>query len=286
MIDVALVTCARFPELDRDSRLVVPALDAQGLTAEVVIWNDAAVDWRRYRMALVRSTWDYETQRDRFVAWAEQAGRLTRLWNPPHILRWNTDKRYLLDMARHGIPIVPTVYIEKGGRLPFEFLASIWGVSRVVVKPAVSAGARNTWVVEGVTDEVRWLLTTRDILVQPFLDSVASRGEISVFFFGGELSHAVRKRPQAGDFRVQEEHGGTFAPWTPRDAEVTLARRVLHALPAPVLYARIDLMYSDDGEPLLSEAEVTEPSLYHSVVPDSAQALARAVAHTLAVQVP
>jgi glutathione synthase/RimK-type ligase-like ATP-grasp enzyme len=279
-MDVGLVTCPLWPELDPDSRLLIPALQERGWSATPVTWSDPGVDWSAYQVCVVRSTWDYETQREAYVAWAERAAASTRLWNPPEVLRWNTDKRYLLDLARRGVPIVPTVALEPGATLPFDWLRQTWQAERLMLKPAVAAGGRHMTVLSAASDVPP--PAPRAMLVQPFLDRVAAEGELSMVYFGLSFSHAVRKRACPGEFRVQIEHGGTYTQVEPTELELADADRVLQAIGKPLLYARIDFVQGSKGEWLLSEAEVTEPSLYHKVVPDSASRLAAHIAHMLA----
>lgn len=227
----ALVTWSGLPELAEDDRLLLAHLDARA-----VVWDDPAVDWRAFDAVVIRSTWDYHKRIGEFRAWIDRLDASgARLWNPPALLRWNTHKRYLIDLAARGVNVVPTLL-----------------TSRVVVKPAVSATAYRTHVLDPFEQEM---------LVQPFIDEVITGGEWSLIFFAGAFSHAVIKRARAGDFRVQSEFGGTSEVATPDASLIEDARNILRTIEEPWLYARVDAVVRD-GRLLLMELEMTEPSLF------------------------
>jgi hypothetical protein len=280
MIDVGLVTYDGVPDGSRDDQLLVPALAAHGLQARFVVWDDPGVNWAEPAVCVVRSTWDYLHRRAAFVAWAEQVDGQTDLWNPAPLLRWNTHKHYLADLAARGVPIVPTVWLDRGTTADLARIMAGHGWLRAVVKPAVSADSYGTSIVTGAAraeDQARLdaLLRERDLMVQPFLASVQTYGERSLMFIAGELTHAVRRAPpQDADDRNDAE----CPPVVPAPDEIALARAVLAAAGVPTLYARVDLLRDDTGAPCLLELELVEPSLFLRQAPQAVDRLAEAIA--------
>lgn len=270
---IALATAAGFPDLDEDGPALVAALAERGLAAEPAVWTDPDVDWSAYDLAVVRCTWDYHERRDEFVAWARRVDEQTRLANPADVLAWNTDKTYLHTLQRASLPVVPTDWLEPGDTFVVP------EVGEYVVKPAVSAGSRDTnRYLAGDHDELavahaqELLAAGRTVMVQPYLAQVDTYGETALLFFGGRFSHAIRKGPlltpamQLVSSAYKEE---TVEPREPTEAEREAAERVLDALVAvgPVaredlVYARVDLVPGPDGSPTLLELELTEPSMF------------------------
>lgn len=268
---VALVTCAAYPELADDDRLLLPALEAAGFDPVPRCWDEPHEPWARHAAVVVRSCWDYHRRPNEFHAWLD---RLTaegaRVFNPLPILRWNADKRYLRDLADAGIEVVPTAWVEGRNDGSLAALAGARGWGQVVVKPSVSATAFETWRAGPVVtddDERRFRRLTgeRPVLVQPYLEEI-ERGEMSLVFLGGRYSHAVLKRPRAGDFRVQIDFGGTVEPIRPDPHVVEAATRVLRAAPGDPVYARVDLCLVA-GRVQLMELELLEPALFLATEP-------------------
>lgn len=267
---IALVTCARIPELTDDDRLLATALGELGVETRAVVWDDPSVDWAAFDAVVIRSTWDYHRRIDEFLAWLDRLDACgANVWNPVPVLRWNTNKSYLrdLDVAR-----VPTVFVPAGGDTSVAMQANGW--RRAVVKPAVSATAFETYVVEegGVA--------VRDVLVQPFLEEVVRDGEWSLLFLGGAFSHAVLKRAGAGDFRVQSDFGGTAEPREAQAGLIEQAAAMLAKVP-PTLYARVDGVVIE-GTFTLMELELLEPVLFLGMSEGAPMRLARAVFSTAA----
>ncbi len=242
------------------------------------------MDWSSFGAAWIRSTWDYPARHREFLAWTQQVAASTDLWNPAPVVAWNSHKSYLLALARAGVAIVPTVVVPAGEPLDLVELMDRHGWAEVVVKPAVSAGAVGT---ERVTrSQARgWAhgdadRSAPDRLVQPFAAEVTD-GEVSLVAVGGHVTHAVRKVPAPGDFRVHAHLGGTELVHQPSRSELALAAAALEAVGEPLLYARIDCVTTPDG-PVLMELELIEPSLFLPLAPPAArQALADAVAARL-----
>lgn len=279
---IALVTSSAIPDLTPSDRVLAAALRDRGLGADPAVWSDPAVEWAAYDLVVVRSPWDYFLRIDEFLAWIdrlEHAG--ARLANAPGVLRWNTHKRYLAELAERGAPLPPSLWLECGAAPDLGREAEERGWSRVVVKPAVSGGAHDTWVADlpltaAQRARAAAMLVRGDVLVQPFLDAVPRDGEVSFVFVEGEFTHAVRKRAADGDFRVQIEHGGSVAPEPVTDAQVRAAAAVLALAPEPTLYARVDAVVSAN-QFLIMELELVEPDLFLDASPEAAATLAAAV---------
>jgi glutathione synthase/RimK-type ligase-like ATP-grasp enzyme len=283
---IALVSARAARHLDEDLPPLIAALDAAGADAAVADWDDPGVDWGAFQLALLRSTWDYTQRLAEFLAWADRAATLTRLENPPAVIRWNTDKHYLRDLGRAGVPCVPTRFVEPGERAThaLEGFLREEGPAEWVVKPAVGAGSRDAARYargeEGTAAEhlERLLRGGRSVLLQPYLQRVDTEGESALIYLGGRFSHAIRKGPLL--HRGTSPTSALFAPEhitprTPAAGERQVAERALAALPfAMPLYARVDLIGSGNGAPCLLELELTEPSLFFAHAPDAAGRLA------------
>lgn len=286
-LKVALVTSSANDQDDFDDPPLREAFRAHGHHPLTLSWDDQQVDWARFDVALIRSTWDYFTRREEFLAWSERVGALTRLYNPPETVRWNTHKFYLRELASKGVPIVPTAFLEQGSQTDLPALMEARGWTAVVIKPAVSADSFATVRAEreGPAEGQRHLeqhLPTRDMLVQAYLPAVVEPGERCLIVIDGRVSHAVRKR----SLFLGGRHAGPEGLAVPIAAdEAETARRVLGLLgPRPPLYARVDLLRDESGLPRLMELELVEPSLFFAEAPGSAERLVKAVEKRLGVR--
>lgn len=283
---VALVTCGAIPELTDDDKPLLGELWRLGIRAEPAVWDDPAVDWKRFDAAVIRSAWDYHLSQAAFAAWLQRLETLgVALWNPPAVIRANADKSYLKELEASGVLTPPTAWLPQGKPENLDALLAARGWDEAVVKPVISAGAFRTYRVkrgreggQAMLDEV---LAHSAAMVQPFLPEIVEEGEWSFVFLGGEFSHAVLKTPGHGDFRVQEEHGGRTARREPSPALLAQARDALIAGPRPCLYARVDGVRRG-GDLLVVELELIEPSLYLSHEPGAAKKLAEAIRDRLA----
>lgn len=280
MPSVALATCAALPDLDDDDRLIAPALAALGIEAVPAVWDDPEVDWDGFDLVVLRNPWDYTERLAEFLAWA---GRVPRLVNPARVVGWNTDKWYLGELAEAGLPVVETTFLAPGERDHRPL------TREVVVKPTVSAGARDTArFVPGqeaaAAEHVAAIHATRGTaMVQPYLDRVDEAGETALLHIGGAYSHAIRKGPLlagqgtvVADLYLEED----IAPREPSPAERAVAAAVMDEVArrfGELLYARVDLLLGDDGEPVLLELELTEPSLFLGTTPGGPERFAAAV---------
>jgi hypothetical protein len=275
-----------FPELYVDDHALRDALKAREVLVDAVRWDDETADWSAYDLTVIRETWDYAPRRDEFVAWAY---RVPRLANPADVVEWNTDKHYLRDLAAAGLPVTPTEFVEPDG----TWTPPITG--EWVVKPAISAGSQDTGryrlpaETHLAASHVRRLTGAgRTVMIQPYLEAVDTAGETSVLCTPdatGELtySHAIRKGPMLtgpDTGRDPADYSEDISPRTPSQAELSIAARALAAVPGGaerLLYARVDMIPGPDGEPVLIELELAEPSLFFDHAPGSAERLADAI---------
>lgn len=293
MTRVALATCREFPHLDDEDRLLLPALAALGIEATPAIWTDEDVDWSAFDAVVLRETWDYSDNRPQFLEWARTVAATSVLLNPVDLVEWNTDKHYLRELRDAGLPVVPTVFLDPGDD-PADWLPR-GDHADVVVKPTVSCGSRDTIrytmsepLAAATAHVTRLLAEERAVMVQPYLDAVDTVGETALLFFDGVFSHAIRKGPLLARGVEGEKVEGLFVqeqidPREPTRLEREVAEAVLRRIPGEVpLYARVDLIPGPDGEPLLLELELTEPSLFLSFADGAPDRLAAAIAARLA----
>jgi glutathione synthase/RimK-type ligase-like ATP-grasp enzyme len=264
---IAFVTSTAYRDLTPDDHLAVTALSERGGRVTAAVWNDPSVDWSGFDSIVIRSTWDYHQHPGEYRDWIvalEATG--APVWNPPALLRWNMEKTYLLDLERAGIRIVPTTWVAKGSNPDLSAMLTERNWDQAVVKPVISAASNRTWrITREMSRDTQALLAESlrlgDVMVQPFVPEIQTNGEWSQIFLGGEFSHAVRKTPVDGDFRVQAHLGGDTVAADPGTDLIAAARRVLDAVPSPWLYARVDGIETESGYVLL-ELEMLEPSLY------------------------
>lgn len=302
-MDVALVVDARTLDEPDCRRMLVPALATRGIAADLVAWDDPAMDWSRPRLAVLRATWDYHLRLPAFLAWAERTAARCRLWNPLDAVRWNARKTYLRDLAARGIATIPTIWLPRGASADLAALLRERGWARAVVKPVVSASAYQTLLVTAAAPgspaslatgaaHLARLLAERDAMIQPYLEAVTTTGERSLIFIAGELTHTIRRAPALalpGDAPADAHdsgdapHAGDDSALIPNDpAEEAFARATLQAAGFETLYARVDLIHDDAGTLRLMELELIEPGLWLSAAPWSAERFADAIARRLA----
>ncbi|WP_019145292.1 ATP-grasp domain-containing protein [Aeromicrobium massiliense] len=266
---IALATALPFRDIDPDLPLLHAAAERRGLAVETVLWDDPAVDWVGYDVVVVRSCWDYTVRREEFLAWAATVPRLA---NPVEVLRWNTDKTYLRELASAGVPVVETQWdVRSGDPLAGEGEPD----AEWVVKPSISAGSRDTARWSDPADVHRHseelLARGRTSMTQRYVPSVDTDGETAMLFLGGHFSHAIRKAPLLERGEGVNDHRdsrGDITPRAPTAAQLEVAASTHDALRGlfgpdlDLLYARIDLVTAPDGGPVVLEVELTEPSLF------------------------
>lgn len=279
---VALATSQELKNLHFDDQHLLKALTDAGVNAMPVVWSDPKVDWGQFDCCVIRSTWDYSGRVEEYLAWARMVSQIIPLHNLVEIIEWNCDKRYLQELAKKGIAVVPSRFYDAGHKPEWRPLLNQPGWHEVVVKPCVSASSYDTYRVNVVKfceleGELDRLFATRPMMIQPYMTTVETQGEVSLFFIQGKFTHAIVKRPKPGDFRVQEEYGGSIKGFKPPGPWRDLAREILDMTGKPLLYARVDLMVDDAGCALLSELELIEPSMYLRFGPECLTAFVSAI---------
>jgi hypothetical protein len=281
---IALATCHDLPEWEMDDRPLHQALEEAGVRAPRVVWNDPSVDWARFDACLIRTTWDYTERHAAYVAWADRVGSLIPLFNPAATVRWNTHKSYLRDLADRGVPTVPTEWLPRGSQVDLRSTMTRLGWRRGFLKPAIGATARHTFRFRREPTELiaaqahlDRLLPEEEMLLQPYLESVEREGELSAVFIDGALSHAVRKVPVPGDYRVQDDFDAHDEPAALARDDLEAAWRAWRAAGADLLYGRADFLRGPGGRLLLTELELVEPSLFFRHAPAAAPRLAAAL---------
>jgi glutathione synthase/RimK-type ligase-like ATP-grasp enzyme len=277
-VDVTIATHAAMPGGSTDDRVLADALKAAGTRVRLAVWNDPEIDWSLSARTVIRSTWDYHLDPGTWFAWLARVAPITRLINDAEVLRWSSDKRYLLDLERAGVAIVPTEHVSRGGRLDLAGFSAARGWSDLVVKPAIGASAKGAERFTGAAigeqgqAHLDALLRNGDALVQPFQDAVEEARERSLVFIAGVFSHAFTKPPflrGTGDGLGEALHEAT-------DAEHRLAEAALGAAFGAAIYVRVDVVPTPVG-PRLMELELIEPDLGLRLHPPAAAALASAI---------
>ena len=283
---IGLVTCQKYMEMTPDEQALIRVLAEFGVQAVPVAWDDARVDWAAYDGLVVRTAWNYHEKPEAFGVWlavVEQAG--VPLWNAPQVIRWNMEKTYLRELAQQGVAIVPTVWLEQGEVPVLANILTEQNWTEAVVKPVISASATETWVTAtstgststssvGTIEQSRFekMLGKMGVMVQQKMP--IEQGEWSLIFLGGAYSHAVLKRPATGDFRVQEEHGGSSTVTEPPESLIEQARQVQAVFDC--LYARVDGMVVN-GRFILMELELIEPALFLGLAAGSVERFAEQI---------
>jgi glutathione synthase/RimK-type ligase-like ATP-grasp enzyme len=277
---IAIATCTGYDDLKVDDELLREAFAERGAEAHSVVWDGEDPGWEEFDLCLVRSTWDYHDAYPEFLEWTRKVGAATALRNPAELIAWNSEKTYLRELAEAGTPTVPTVWIGRDSEPDAEAILAEQGWEEAVIKPTVDLGAKNLHRVRAGGGEAQATLEAvlgrGEAMLQPFLPSLESEGELSLIYIDGELSHAVRKRPAPGDFRVQSIWGGTMEAAKPGAGEMEIGDSALSQLAEPPLYARVDLVTDLNGAACLIELELIEPNLYLSIYPNAAARLAEA----------
>jgi len=267
--------------VDEDNA-VLNALKAEGLKAVRTYWDNPDFDWGTTRYILFRTIWDYFDRFDEFAPWLEQVSAQTKMINPPELIYWNIDKFYLRDLDEKGVAIPPTVFIEKGTGTTLSDIASGLGWEEYILKPAVSGAARHTYRIqasdlpdyEGIFKE---LIRGERMLLQQFQKNILDQGEVAFMVFGGKFSHAVLKKAKPGDFRVQDDFGGTVHPYLPHPTEISFVEKAIASCPVPPVYARADVMWDNEGGLCLGELELIEPELWFRMNDKAATLFAKSI---------
>jgi glutathione synthase/RimK-type ligase-like ATP-grasp enzyme len=282
-LNIAFVTCRKLGGLTTDDAIAADYLDRLGFSVSVIAWDAPAIEWETFDAVIVRSTWDYHRRHREFVAWlAEMERRKVCLWNSAQAIRNNIDKVYLRKMSEQGVAVTPTVWVGRGETVDLRTVLCESQWDQAVIKPAISATAWSTWVTSvarAAEDQSKLdsILEQTGALIQPFVTEVQTRGEWSFVFFGKQYSHAVLKRAQVGDFRVQKDFGGYLSDEIPSPALVATAQSVIQKTDCPLLYARVDGVEVANAF-VLMELELIEPELFFRAYDGAARRFADAIA--------
>lgn len=283
---IAFATCSVWPALTPDDQIAAAALERRGVDVTPAIWDDPAVAWSDYDLVVLRSMWDYYLKSARFSAWLDQLQvDGVRVLNPIELARWNADKQYLRELAGAGAPLIPTVWVEPGQsfNLAAHLRSSEW--REFILKPVISASGHNTFRfaadrLDEATACFTEMLANGSVMVQEYQPEIVSDGEWSMMFIDGNFSHAVVKRAVSGEFRVQEEYGGTTELVDAPPALIAEARAILDRVGHGWLYARVDGVRTPAGFRLM-ELELLEPGLFFLNQPAAAEHFADAIVRRL-----
>ena len=258
---IALLTCENLEGFVHDEHLLEQALKGRNLSYEWVEWK-SEVNWNKYQLAIVRTTWDYFENSQLFFDQLKKIEESScKLINPYSMMKWNSHKTYLRELSEHGFATVPTFFSCKFSVEELDSALDKLEGDKFVFKPTIGAGAKDTFLLSK-TDSMEELkvLEGREVMVQPFVEEIAN-GEYSLHFFAGEFSHAILKKPKPGDYRSQEEYGSHIDKVDPPSGMLATSQSILKSLEEPTLYARVDFAVQQDKH-LLMELELIEPSMY------------------------
>jgi glutathione synthase/RimK-type ligase-like ATP-grasp enzyme len=278
---LALITWIGLPDGAASERLMLPYLAAANVETEIVDWRSTNCDFSQFDLIVLRSCWDYHLRGKEFTEWLRRTAREVPILNDPETVLWNLNKFYLREMPAMGIEIAPTVFVSHAEALGAEQM-TIQTWEKIVMKPAVSASAHNTILMDGPTlsakHEAVQRMQGQPFLVQQFIPEIQTQGEISFVYIDGRFSHAALKRPAAGDFRVQQEHGGSAELFHPSPALLVQANQIAAAVPQvrESLYCRIDAV-ARDSKLVLMELELIEPELFLGLAEGAAERFAKAI---------
>ena len=266
----------------REDELVINALKEKNLSVVKKDWNDSIFDWETTRSILFRSTWDYFDKFELFKKWFNKTKNKCLMINSTETIEWNIDKHYLLDLQEHQIPIPNSEFIKRGSSIDLSLLMQKKNWNEIVVKPTISGAAKNTYRLkkeEIIQFGPIWekLIYKEDFIVQEFQNNVISEGEVAMIVIGGKFTHAVLKKAKEGDFRVQDDFGGSIAIYNPNEEMVKLAEKCTRILTPIPSYARVDIIWDNLRELAVSELELIEPELWFRLNPNAAQKLAHSV---------
>lgn len=264
--------------IDEDN-YVLQSLEKQGLKVIRLSWDDTNFDWNSAKFILFRTTWDYSERFSEFSKWLEKVSQQAILLNSEAIIRWNLDKHYLLDLQKNGVHICESYFIEKGASKTLEELSTQYNLQEFVIKPCISAGSRHTYKInseniaahEAIFSE---LISQEAMIMQPFQHNIVEKGEVSYMVMNGKFTHAVLKKAKSGDFRVQDDFGGSVHEYTPTQQEITFAEKAVKACFESPIYARVDAFIDNNKQLALAELELVEPELWFRNYPKAADELA------------
>ena len=289
MNDVVILTDHRYEnpkEVDwyiqqvlTEDNLLKKELELLGLNVIIKDWKSSNIDWQKQKAAIFRSTWDYFDNFNTFIKWLEINKSKIRFINSYHLIRWNLDKSYLFDLQKKNINIPSSVLVKKNQKTTLKELFSNCCWNEAILKPTISGAARHTYrinreKIQEFDNLFSDLIKSEDFLFQEFLTDITLNGEISLIMIDGKYTHAVKKIAKKGDFRVQDDHGGKVEKYNANTNEIQFAKKCIENCPEQPLYARVDIVYDNEGQISLGELELIEPELWFRNNPKSAKLLA------------
>ena len=294
MYDVVILTESRYlnpkktnwyiDQVLLEDNILLKELEKCNLKVIKKDWSDNKFDWKQTRYAIFRTTWDYFDKFDTFIKWFEKTKRETLFINPKEIILWNLNKSYLQELSKKGINIAKTIFIEEKQKITLKDLFKNSQFNEAIIKPSVSGAARDTFKItkknyKKFESNFQNLINKESFLFQEFLKDIQIFGEISIILIDGEYTHAVRKIAKKGDFRVQDDHGGTVEVYNPVKEEIEFAKLCVSKCPSQPIYARVDLIYDNKKNISLGELELIEPELWFRNNAKSAKLLAKKISN-------
>lgn len=288
MKSIVIVTEDRYEQVDssnpyqanilQEEMLLKTAFESRGVAVDRKSWSNPEVDWSKYDVAVLRSTWDYFFRFPEFELWLKRISTQTQVVNGLDLLLWNAHKAYLLELQDKGIAIAASMLLKKGTQIELESCIDTLQSTELIFKPCISGAAKHTYRVNQFSElkKLQELVNVEGFLVQAFVPEILSRGEVSLIFFDGTYSHAVLKRAKEGDFRVQDDFGGSVRLLDPGEDLINFAKQVLEQCPKIPSYARVDICQSAKG-PLLMELELIEPELWFRLYPPAVESMINAI---------
>ncbi len=270
----------------QEDDLVKKALEKKGLKVIRTYWDNPNFDFSTAKIVLFRTIWDYFHRFNEFSKWLDATKDKTTFINSPELIRWNIDKHYLQDLKNKGINIPDTLFIKKGERRKLTDLQKVTKWDKIVLKPAVSGAGRHTYKltsenIEKHEDIYKKLIDKEDMLFQEYQENITEKGEIAFIVFNGKFSHAILKKAKKGEFKVQDDFGGTVHNYTPTEEEIIFAEKVVSVCEPMPLYARVDVMQDKYNKPTIGEIELIEPELWFRFHLPAADLLADAILQKL-----
>lgn len=265
-----------------EDNLVKEALEKIDLKVDRKSWSDPNFDWSTTRYIIFRTTWDYFDRFDEFSSWLNKVSQKTQLLNSENIIRWNIDKHYMLDLQKEGVHICETYFVESKTQSTLKELHLQYGLEDFVLKPCISGAARHTYKIKA--DEIekhealfQELIANEAMMLQPFQQNIVTKGEISLMVMNGKFTHGILKIAKEGDFRVQDDYGGSVHDYTPTQEEIEYAENAVKSCPEMPIYARVDVFLDNQNKLALAELELIEPELWFRNHPDAANQLAKGI---------
>ena len=292
MFDITILTDRRYvnpSEIDQYTQNVLDednslseAMQAEGIKVTRTNWDNPNFDWSQTEYILFRSTWDYFDRFTEFSVWLEKVSTVTKLINPKSLIYWNIDKHYLLDLEKAAVRIPNTLFIKKGDPRNLTEICSKFKWDEFILKPVISGAARHTYrfklsEVDRYENIFKSLISEEGMMIQEFQNQITTKGEAAFMVFGGKYSHAVLKQAKKGDFRVQDDFGGTISNYTPNSNEIQFIERAVKACNPTPIYARIDVIWNNQDELCIGEIELIEPELWFRMNPTAAINCAKAI---------